>query len=157
MSEYSMNDSKKALLAALSIITRYGIRISAFHKAIVLNRNLVRIIEYKGKEQTILFESRDIERLKLVIRHYKTNDSLQVSLVNFLKKCYEQGLADNAYSPYDFRHLYACNLYKTTKNIVRVSTALNHSNIAVTDTYITDLKRNIGIETRTIELFPRHC
>jgi integrase len=54
----------------------------------------------------------------------------------------------------DFRHLYACNLYKTTKDIVRVSTALNHSNIAITDTYITDLKRNISIETRTNELVP---
>jgi hypothetical protein len=99
MSEYSTDNSKQALPAALSIITRYGVRISAFHKAIVLNHNLVRITEYKGKEQTISFESRDIERLKLVIRHYKTREYLVVSLNNFLKKCYEQGLTDNAYSP----------------------------------------------------------
>jgi hypothetical protein len=92
MSEYSMNDSKKALLVALSIITRYGVRISAFHKAIVLNRNLVRITEYKGKEQTISFESRDIERLKLVIRHYKTRECLEVSLINFLKSVMSKGL-----------------------------------------------------------------
>jgi hypothetical protein len=153
MSEYSMNDSKKALLAALAIITKYGVRISAFHKASVLNHNLVRITDYKGKEQTIAFESRDIGRLKSVTRHYKTRECLEVSLINFLKKCHKQGLTDNAYSPHDFRHLFACNFYKTTKDIVGLSVILNHTSIAVTDTYITDLKRS-GNETRTIELVP---
>jgi hypothetical protein len=112
MSEYAMNDSKKALLYALSIITRYGVRISAFHKASVLNHNLVRITDYKGKEQTILFESRDIDRLKRVTRHYKTRECLEVYLIHFLEKCYKQGLTDNAYSPQDFRHLYTCGLVK---------------------------------------------
>jgi site-specific recombinase XerD len=153
MSEYSMDTSKKALLYALSIITKYGVRISAFHKATVLNRNLVRITEYKGKEKTIHFESRDIERLERVARYYKTRESLEVNLINFLKKCYEKGITDNAYSPHDFRHLFACNFYKTTKDIVGLSVILNHTSIAVTDTYLTDLKRNIGNETRTEECF----
>jgi site-specific recombinase XerD len=139
---YSKNESKKALLAALAIIRKYGVRVCAFHNSQVLNRNRVRITEYKGKEQTFVFNSIDIERLKTVVSRYKTTKALEVALIRILKKCYEQGLTDNAYSPHDFRHLFACKLYKETKDIVRVSTALNHSNLSVTDIYITALKKD---------------
>ena len=99
--------------------------------------------------KTLLLASVDVARVQTVVSHYKSTKSLEVALVNFLKGCYEKGITDNVYSPHDFRHLYACNLYNETKDIVKVSTALNHSNIAVTDTYITALKRNSPIKTKT--------
>ena len=146
---YSKDTSKQAFLAALAVIVGYGVRISAFHNAKVIGKNRIRITEYKGSEQTLLLASVDLASLHNVNNHYKSTKSLEVALVNFLKGCYEKGITDNVYSPHDFRHLYACNLYNETKDIVKVSTALNHSNIAVTDTYITALKRNSPIKTKT--------
>jgi hypothetical protein len=50
------------------------------------------------------------ERKRHINSHYRTSEGLEVTLNNFLKKCYEQGLTDNAYSPYGFRHLYTCKV-----------------------------------------------
>jgi site-specific recombinase XerD len=144
---YSKNESKRAVLAALAIIIKYGVRVCAFHNAQVINSTRVRITEYKGKEQTLLFDNIDIERLNTVVSRYKTTQSLDAMLIKFLKKCYEKGLTANAYSPHDFRHLYACKLYKETKDIVQVSIALNHSVPSITDVYLEGLKKNGELET----------
>jgi integrase len=144
---YSQDAGKQALLDALSIIRNYGVRISAFHNFEVIPHNRIRITQYKGKEQSLLCESIDVEKFKNVASRYKDTKSLEVNLIKFLKKCHARGPTTNAYSPHDFRHLYACNLYKQDKDIIQVSVALNHSNIAVTDTYISNLKRNGGLDS----------
>ena len=45
----------------------------------------------------------------------------------------------NQPTPHDFRHYFAKQLYEKTKSVVAVKTALGHSNIAITDTYLNSL------------------
>lgn len=64
---------------------------------------------------------------------------------NHLKKAMtalkDAGKINAVYSAHDFRHFYATELYKATKDIRAVQVALGHSNIAVTDTYL----RGLGV------------
>ena len=58
-----------------------------------------------------------------------------------VRTMYEAGLLRDEFSPHDFRHYYATELYKATKDIRKVQVALGHSNIAITDTYL----RGLGV------------
>lgn len=55
------------------------------------------------------------------------------------KKLIEAGKLSTRFSPHDFRHFYATELYKATKDVRKVQIALGHSNIAITDTYLRGL------------------
>ena len=52
---------------------------------------------------------------------------------------FECGLLRDEFSPHDFRHYFATELYKATRDIRKVQVALGHSNIAITDTYLRGL------------------
>ncbi|MCL2608823.1 MAG: site-specific integrase [Treponema sp.] len=54
-------------------------------------------------------------------------------------KLHRAGKIAAPYSCHDFRHFFACNEYKRTKDIVRVSGLLNHGNVAITQTYLKSL------------------
>jgi site-specific recombinase XerC len=54
-------------------------------------------------------------------------------------KLYQAGKIPAAYSAHDFRHAFAKREYEKDKDIVRVSLLLGHSNIAITQTYLSGL------------------
>lgn len=58
-----------------------------------------------------------------------------------IRTMYDAGLLRDEFSPHDFRHYYATELYTATKDIRAVQVALGHTNIAITDTYL----RGLGV------------
>ena len=81
-------------------------------------------IDEKGKKRNC-FDARKVEN----------------EIMNAGKKLVAQNKLSTVFSPHDFRHYYATQLYKSTKDIRKVQVALGHSNIAVTDTYL----RGLGV------------
>jgi hypothetical protein len=57
-------------------------------------------------------KDKDIEKFKNVIVYYKNTKSLEVSMVDFLKKCYKRGLTKAVYSPSDPIEV-SCHRYHT--------------------------------------------
>jgi site-specific recombinase XerD len=53
---------------------------------------------------------------------------------------YQAGKIRASYSAHDFRHYFAVNEYKKTKDIYNVSMLLGHSNIAITQVYLKGLE-----------------
>ena len=58
-------------------------------------------------------------------------------------KLYAQGKIRAPYSCHDWRHFFAVNEYKATKDIYRVSMLLNHENIGITQAYLKSLECDI--------------
>lgn len=56
-----------------------------------------------------------------------------------ITKMYKAGLIREEYSPHDFRHFFATELYKATKDIKAVQRALNHASVGITDIYLKGL------------------
>ena len=70
---------------------------------------------------------------------YSTN-ALKIRIIRATKKLYKAGKIQSAYSPHDFRHYFAVSNYLQDKDIYRLSKLLDHSNIAITQTYLKALK-----------------
>jgi site-specific recombinase XerD len=64
--------------------------------------------------------------------------------VNYqIGKLYKAGRIKAAYSCHDFRHFYAVQEYRKTKDIHRLSKLLHHSGIAVTEVYLKTLGETV--------------
>jgi integrase len=59
-----------------------------------------------------------------------------------IKKLYQAGKIDAAYSAHDFRHYAASREDKKDKDIKRVRDFLHHSSISITERYL----RSLGVE-----------
>jgi site-specific recombinase XerD len=71
------------------------------------------------------------------------NASAIESRVNkHLKKLYLEGKIRAAFSSHCWRHFFAVNEYKKSKDIFRVSKLLGHTNVTITQTYL----RSIGVK-----------
>jgi len=70
---------------------------------------------------------------------YSVN-ALKVRIIRATKKLYNAGKINAPYSAHDFRHYYAVSEYKKDKDIYKLSKMLDHSNIAITETYLKSLK-----------------
>jgi len=66
--------------------------------------------------------------------------ALKVRIIRATRKLYKAGKINAPYSVHDFRHYYAINNYKQDKDIYKLSKMLDHSNIAITQTYLKSLK-----------------
>ena len=78
---------------------------------------------------------------KTPFSEYSTN-SLKVRIYRAVKKLHKDKKIKAAYSAHDFRHYYAVNEYKHNRDIYRLSKLLNHSNIAITETYLKSFRIN---------------
>jgi site-specific recombinase XerD len=66
-------------------------------------------------------------------------NALERRINSHMGKLYQAGKIRAAFSCHDFRHFFAVNEYKKTKDIYRVSMLLNHENIGITVTYLKSL------------------
>jgi site-specific recombinase XerD len=66
-------------------------------------------------------------------------NALERRINNHIRKLYQAKKITAAFSAHDFRHFFAVEQYKKKKDIYRLSMLLNHSNIAITQTYLRGL------------------
>jgi hypothetical protein len=88
------------MLNALYFIARYRFNVCHFHNA-VIDGGCVSV-RHNGYFIMTTMTYKDVDKFKNVIVYYKNTLSLDVSLVDFLKKCYKRGLTKAVYSPNDF-------------------------------------------------------
>jgi site-specific recombinase XerD len=69
-----------------------------------------------------------------------TTNALKLRIYRATMKLQKQGKIRSAYSAHDFRHFYAISEYQKDKDIYKLSKLLDHSNIAITETYLKSLK-----------------
>lgn len=69
-----------------------------------------------------------------------STNALKVRIYRATKKLHEKGLITNTYSAHDFRHYFAVSQYLEDRDIYKLSKLLDHSNIAITETYLKTMK-----------------
>jgi site-specific recombinase XerD len=69
-----------------------------------------------------------------------TTNALKLRIYRATMKLQKQGKIKSAYSAHDFRHFYAISEYQKDKDIYKLSKLLDHSNIAITESYLKSLK-----------------
>jgi site-specific recombinase XerD len=85
-----------------------------------------------------------LEKAGLSLRaHFarKTANSIELIVAYYVKKLYQAGKIDAAYSAHDFRNYAASREYKKDKDIKWVRDFLHHSSISITERYL----RSMGI------------
>jgi hypothetical protein len=69
-----------------------------------------------------------------------TTNALKLRIYRATSKLHKEGKIRSAYSAHDFRHFYAVSEYQKDKDIYKLSKLLDHSNIAITETYLKSLQ-----------------
>jgi integrase len=69
-----------------------------------------------------------------------STNALKLRIYRQTTKLYQAGKINAAYSAHDFRHYFAITEYQKDKDIYKLSKLLDHTNIAVTETYLKSLK-----------------
>jgi site-specific recombinase XerD len=72
-----------------------------------------------------------------------TTNALKLRIYRATTKLYREGKIKAAYSAHDFRHYFAVSEYQKDKDIYKLSKLLDHSNIAITETYLKGLNLDI--------------
>jgi len=70
---------------------------------------------------------------------YSTN-ALKLRIYRATSKLHKSGKIRSAYSAHDFRHFFAVSEYEKDRDIYKLSKLLDHSNIAITESYLKSLK-----------------
>ena len=143
------------LLASLPELERTAVYVMAYRGLRVgaLNRLKIwggRYQAYsKGKEIYGEFSADILNGIRTSGLNHKTpfkgysTKALSLRIYRATRKLYEAGKIGAAYSAHDFRHYYAVSQYLADKDIYKLSKLLDHSNIAVTETYLRSLKLGI--------------
>jgi site-specific recombinase XerD len=69
-----------------------------------------------------------------------STNALKLRIYRATMKLQKEGKIRSAYSAHDFRHYFAVSEYQKDKDIYKLSKMLDHSNIAITETYLKSLK-----------------
>jgi integrase len=69
-----------------------------------------------------------------------TTNAIKLRVLRATQKLQKEGIIKSAYSAHDFRHYFAVSEYKIDKDIYKLSKLLDHSNIAITETYLRSFK-----------------
>jgi len=132
------------LKLAVYIMAYRGLRVGALNKLKVWGNGFQTVS--KGKEIYGEFSDDIIAMLKKSSLNYKmpfcdlSTGALKVRIIRATQKLHKQGIINAPYSAHDFRHYFAVSNYLQDKDIYRLSKLLDHSNIAITQTYLKTLK-----------------
>lgn len=142
--EYFESKGKDVESVIVQMMASDGFRVGAFEHMTISDKGRATFTS-KGKEYTARKLSQaSLDALNGVrgepFAGYSSK-KIQNEIMNAGKKLVSQGKLSTVFSPHDFRHFYATELYKTTKDIRKVQIALGHTNIAITDTYL----RGLGV------------
>ena len=142
--DYLQETGETKLFQVVTMICADGFRAGAFEHMTISDKGRATFTS-KGKEYT----ARKLSKASLNALNGERGEVFagwdSQTIRNRLKKAMtalkDAGKINAIYSAHDFRHYYAVQLYKATKDIRKVQVALGHSNIAVTDTYL----RGLGV------------
>jgi len=129
----------KKMQLALYIMKTYGVRVGFFNPELKYNGIHLSSIS-KGKYYKIYIENDEFIANNAELLSELNSSTIQSSFNRTINKLYDKGLINYKYSPHDLRHVFACKLYKETKDIYLVSRRLNHSSISITEAYLKGLK-----------------
>lgn len=134
----------KELKAIILIMKSCGLRVGAFNKDFQIKGNkficttkgaeffgtlpeaCLKAIRQAGLKHTDVFSGWTDNKVKCLFKYYTRN-------------LYKAGVIHYAYSCHDLRHFFAVSEYKKDCDIYRVSKALGHSSIAITEKYLKGL------------------
>jgi site-specific recombinase XerC len=143
--EVIIKELPPALAAAVSIMAYRGLRVGALPSLSIKDGRFMAYSkgkEYKGDIGANVIAAIRVAKLKLHNPFAHTNaNALERIIGYYIGKLYKAGKIRTAFSCHDFRHAYAVAEYQKDKDIYRVKNLLNHSSIAVTDSYL----RSLGI------------
>lgn len=141
--ETVVNNLPDELSVIVQLMGKAGLRVGAFEtlsfydnvmtsttKGKELKRTvsdeIIKIVEEAGLPHKEPFKKWKAYRIENLLKYYT-------------EKLYASGMIKAAYSAHDFRHFFAVNEYKKTKDIYRVSKLLGHSTIQATQNYLRSL------------------
>lgn len=134
----------KELKAIILIMKSCGLRVGAFNEKFQIKGNkficttkgaefigtlpedCLKAIHQAGLKHTDVFSGWTDNKVKCLFKYYTRN-------------LYKAGIIHYAYSCHDLRHFFAVSEYKKDCDIYRVSKALGHSSIAITEKYLKGL------------------
>jgi site-specific recombinase XerC len=128
---------------AVYIMAYRGLRVGALNKLKVWGTSYKSIS--KGKMISGEFPAEVVANIRYSELNNKTpfenltTNALKLRIYRQTMKLYDEGKIRAAYSAHDFRHYFAVTEYQKDKDIYRVSKLLDHSNIAITETYLRSL------------------
>jgi integrase len=131
---------------AVYIMAYRGLRVGALNKLRVWGISYKSVS--KGKMINGEFPAEVVANIKYSELNNKTpfetfsTPALKMRIYRQTLKLYQEGKIRAAYSAHDFRHYFAITEYQKDKDIYRVSKLLDHSNIAITETYLRSLNIN---------------
>ncbi len=136
-----IRQSARKLKAAVHVMGEYGLRLGSLQtvrrdgqyfsytvKGGAIHRKALRPVTEMMLAEVGLSREEPFKRIEKA--------GIQVAMSRLTKDMASRGVIRNAYSCHDFRHYYAVNLYRETKDIYAVSRALDHASVAVTETYL---------------------
>ena len=123
-------DKDNFLYTCLLIMNTHGLRVGSFKNMKIAN-GIIKTVS-KGKVVSIKTKLKVKQSIIEKINNIKPN-TLTQRIKRLFKKC---GLE---FSSHSLRHKFSVELYQETKDINLVSKKLNHSNIAITSTYLNSL------------------
>lgn len=134
----------KELKAIILIMKSCGLRVGAFNEKFQIKGNkficttkgaefigtlpedCLKAIRQAGLKHTNVFSGWTDNKVKCLFKYYTRN-------------LYHKGIIHYSYSCHDLRHFFAVSEYKKDCDIYRVSKALGHSSIAITEKYLKGL------------------
>jgi site-specific recombinase XerD len=129
---------------AIYIMAYRGLRVGALNKLKIWGTHYQSFSKGKGIEgelsAEILLNIKSTEFFNKTPFSAMSTNAIKLRVYRATMKLYERGLIKSPYSAHDFRHYYAVSEYKRDKDIYKLSKLLDHSNIAITQTYLKSLK-----------------
>jgi integrase len=129
---------------AVYVMAHRGLRVGALNRLKIWGNGYKTVS--KGKEIYGEFSDDILKMIKssplnniAPFGEYSTG-ALKVRIIRATQKLYNEGKIHAPYSAHDFRHYFAITQYKIDRDIYKLSKLLDHSNIAITQTYLKALK-----------------
>ena len=141
--DVNRRDSARRLLPIVHFMAHYGLRIGDV-LTVRIEGTYFSVLAKGDKERTIDLdpETRELlDRLGIVRRDpFRVGTStVQGAVTRITGEFAERGEIRHKYTCHDFRHHFAVNLYRKTRDIYAVSRALGHATVAVTEVYLAGL------------------
>jgi integrase len=142
-----LNNVNEIEKLAIYIMAYRGLRVGALHGMKVWGEGYQTVSKGKAihgrfsDEIMLMIRTSDLDN-KTPFAGYTTN-ALKIRVLRAMQKLQKQGFIKSAYSAHDFRHYFAVSEYKVDKNIYKLSKLLDHSNIAITETYLRSIKIDV--------------
>jgi integrase len=136
--ERRARNSARAVLPVAMVLAETGVRIG---DAVTLRRereNRVSFTVKGGRSQSMTISAELEQAIPAGRRPFQgmRAPTITMALHKITMKLWKAGRLRHAYTPHDFRHMKAVELYRSTKDVLAVQRALGHASLSATQTYL---------------------